>query len=160
MLHFASASDAHQYNGIAYSQWDSKQWTSMFNLIDQPEGAGTNDRWAFEPNLVITNGNQLHILYLDANHDKVLYITSRSSAPEIPVSTAVLDPTPNTRITPTQPELKTSNESDISSTPAAVFSAESFTTKNTAAPIWIGVLAVAVLIVVVFTFYHISRNKK
>lgn len=160
MLHFASASDAHQYNGIAYSQWDSKQWTPMFSLIDQPEGTGTNDRWAFEPNLVITNGNQLHILYLGANHDEVRYITSRSSAPEIPVNTTVENPTPTAQITPTQPEVKTSNESDISSTPAAVFSTESFATEDTAAPIWLGVFAVMVLIIVVFTFYHIRRNKK
>jgi hypothetical protein len=123
-LHYASASDT-GFNGIAYSQWVNGHWEPMHNVAGITPGTDEETRQGYEPAMTVAQCNQIHVIYLGANHTYVYHTYTKSDTPSVqpptysaptasPTATSVPDATP----LPTTPPIVLDDES---SQPATVF---------------------------------------
>jgi hypothetical protein len=104
-LHFVSAADV-SMNGIAYSTWRNNQWESTINIASQVPLVGGDKRQAYAPNILITNGNKLHVVYLGPAHATVYYISTELNTPY------VASEPPNSIVTPVAEMPQIENLSD------------------------------------------------
>jgi hypothetical protein len=131
-LHYASASHDNvggdlSINGIAYSRWMDNQWEPMRNVAGIAPGTNGDVRQGYEPALAVTHCNQVHILYLGANHQQVFYTMAHTDAPRVepipyvpPTLTATPSPItnagPDADISATAIPMKVSNEQPVAPT--------------------------------------------
>lgn len=101
-LHYATAGDAADFSGIAYAHWDGFGWSSLANIAGTPSRHREDVRQGYEPNLIITGGNRVHIVYVGADHGDVWYVSADSGAPSV-----LPDPWP------TQPRLEPATQATV-----------------------------------------------
>lgn len=111
-LHWVSSSHQGGINGIAYARSsDGRQWTTPVKIAGKLSTTIIDDRGGYEPVIMATEGNLLHVLYISGGHIGIEYVTGGSSAPyvvppgiEAPVRIASGDdePTAPVEIAPAQ----------------------------------------------------------
>jgi len=159
-LHYASASHMNGLNGIAYSQWNGRQWTPLIDLAKTPPDTDEKVRQGYEPQMIVTEGNHIRLVYLGANHADLFYVTARSAAP------AIIPPplTAPTRAPTSQPTRIESASSDLTPTPLSTKAAVSPPAgaggqRDTTMPVVWGVLPV-ILIVGLVSILHYMRLRR
>jgi len=151
VLHFVSASgEPGGIDGIAYSQWNGKQWSPLLNIARTTAPYTTEERrQGFEPTLLITEGNQLHVIYLGRGHTDVFYVTARAQAPRVPMPTALPTRTP----APTaQPTLTASPTARFMVTPSPLIKSGEITEiseTNSFTPFLVSAIPVVLLVAVI-----------
>ena len=83
-LHWVSSSHQGGINGIAYARSsDGRQWTTPEKIAGKLSTIIDDDRGGYEPVIMATEGNRLHVLYIQGGHVGIEYVTGRSSAPHV-----------------------------------------------------------------------------
>lgn len=149
VLHFVSASHI-GINGVAYSQWDGFEWTSLVDVAKTSPDAGGNTRQAYEPRLLITEGNRLHAMYLGEDHASIFYTTAQSSAPAVPVPTSVsLTAVTKTPLEREKPTVTADADQTVTLSPTSQIDLPEEGRLSVINPVLIGALPAVVVVVVI-----------
>ena len=81
-LHYASAADA-TINGVAYTAREGDNWRPLSNIARVAPGSDLSVRQGYEPVMILTRGNTIHVFYIGAGHSPIYYTKTRVDAPEI-----------------------------------------------------------------------------
>lgn len=152
-LHYASASDEGSggsagINGVAYSQWSEGRWRPLHNIAGVAPGTDNQTRQGYEPAMVVAQCNQLHVIYLGANHGYVYHTATQTNAPSAQPA-FLASPTPS----PTPiPIVTTTPEASIA-TPIKPLGVGQGVSESTSAsylhPVIVGVLPALIFAIII-----------
>lgn len=159
-LHYASASHLGPINGIAYAQWNGDEWSSPVDAA-QTGAASQDEREGYEPRIMVTQGNQVHLVYLGPEHAQVFYVTTRSDAPPLTPEPSIVTVTPFPTIDPSPPTSPPPQETAIPTfaAPGGGSAEPTSGVSRLFAPVLFGALPAALVLAVVLLIQFKRRRR-